>query len=110
MKITDLPEWAIREIIDYILTQNISCLTLPALAMTTDSASWKEAHWNKSSPKSILTYRWHVRMYQFSCLRYLEEVRINPTSDVIISIIILSSNYLHTLKTVISKPSDHYYF
>jgi hypothetical protein len=53
VKITDLPEWAIREIIDYIPKTSRALL---ALAMTTDSASWREVHWNKSSPKSILSW------------------------------------------------------
>jgi hypothetical protein len=53
MNITDLPEWAIREIIDYIPKTSRALL---ALALTTDSASWREIHWNKSAPKSILSW------------------------------------------------------
>jgi hypothetical protein len=52
-KITDLPEWAIREIIDYIPKTSRALL---ALALTTDPASWREIHWNKSAPKSILSW------------------------------------------------------
>jgi hypothetical protein len=53
MKITDLPEWAIREIIDYIPKTSRALL---ALALTTDSASWRDIHWNKSAPKSVLEW------------------------------------------------------
>jgi hypothetical protein len=53
MKIVDLPEWAIREIIDYIPKTSRALL---ALALTTDPASWREIHWNKSAPKSILSW------------------------------------------------------
>ncbi len=53
MKIVDLPEWAIREIIDYIPKTSRALL---ALALTTDSASWRDIHWNKSAPKSILEW------------------------------------------------------
>src|SRR6056300_1875072 len=51
--IYDLPEYAIREIIDYIPKTSRALL---ALALTTDSSSWREIHWCKSSPKSILTW------------------------------------------------------
>eukprot|EP00984_Skeletonema_dohrnii_P019761 scaffold9511_cov182-Skeletonema_dohrnii-CCMP3373.AAC.18 len=53
IKISDLPEWAIREIIDYIPKTSRALL---ALALTTDSASWRDVHWNKSAPKSILSW------------------------------------------------------
>ena len=53
IKIIDLPEWAIKEIIDYIPKTSRALL---ALALTTDSASWREIHWNKSAPKSILSW------------------------------------------------------
>jgi len=53
MSIYDLPEYAIREIIDYIPKTSRALL---ALALTTDSSSWREVHWCKSSPKSILTW------------------------------------------------------
>ena len=53
IKIINLPEWAIREIIDYIPKTSRALL---ALALTTDSASWRDIHWNKSAPKSILTW------------------------------------------------------
>eukprot|EP00984_Skeletonema_dohrnii_P008387 scaffold3078_cov83-Skeletonema_dohrnii-CCMP3373.AAC.4 len=53
IKITNLPEWAIREVIDYIPKTSRALL---ALSLTTDSASWRDIHWNKSAPKSILTW------------------------------------------------------
>ncbi len=53
MSIYDLPEYAIREIIDYIPKTSRALL---ALALTTDSSLWREVHWCKSSPKSILTW------------------------------------------------------
>ena len=53
MNITNLPECAIREIIDYIPKTSRALL---ALALTTDSASWRDIHWNKSAPKSILEW------------------------------------------------------
>ena len=53
MSIYDLPEYAIREIIDYIPKTSRALL---ALALTTDSSSWREIHWCNSSPKSILTW------------------------------------------------------
>src|SRR6056300_632668 len=51
--IYDLPEYAIREIIDYIPKTSRALL---ALALTTDSSLWRKIHWCKSSPKSILTW------------------------------------------------------
>jgi hypothetical protein len=53
MTIYDLPEYAIREIIDYIPKTSRALL---ALALTTDSSLWREVHWCSSSPKSILTW------------------------------------------------------
>eukprot|EP00985_Skeletonema_marinoi_P000098 scaffold25_cov69-Skeletonema_marinoi.AAC.12 len=53
IKIIGLPEWAIREIIDYIPKTSRALL---ALALTTDSASWRDIHWNKSAPKPILSW------------------------------------------------------
>ncbi|KAK1734491.1 hypothetical protein QTG54_014739 [Skeletonema marinoi] len=53
IKIIGLPEWAIREIIDYIPKTSRALL---ALALTSDSASWRDIHWNKSAPKSILSW------------------------------------------------------
>jgi hypothetical protein len=53
MTIYDLPEYAIREIIDYIPKTSRAFL---ALALTTDSSLWREVHWCNSSPKSILTW------------------------------------------------------
>ena len=53
MKITDLPDWAIKEVITYIPKTSRALL---ALALTTDSASWREIHWDKSAPKSILSW------------------------------------------------------
>lgn len=53
MKITDLPDWAIKEVITYIPKTSRALL---ALALTTDSSSWREVHWDKSAPKSILSW------------------------------------------------------
>jgi hypothetical protein len=53
MSIYDLPEYAIRGIIDYIPKTSRALL---ALALTTDSSLWREIHWCNSSPKSILTW------------------------------------------------------
>lgn len=53
IKITHLPEWAIREVIAYISKTQRALL---ALALTTDSASWREIHWHRSAPTSILSW------------------------------------------------------
>lgn len=52
-KIVDLPEWAIREVVDFVPNTSRALL---ALALTTDSACWRDIHWDRASPKSILEW------------------------------------------------------
>lgn len=53
IQLGNLPEYALREIIAYIPKTSRALL---ALALTTGSASWRDVHWNKSAPKSILEW------------------------------------------------------
>ena len=53
IKIEHLPENILREVITYIPKTSRALL---ALALTTDSASWRDIHWNKSAPKSVLEW------------------------------------------------------